>query len=66
MTQSSDIHRCRREISAIEAKTRVGNQDLPGLFLALSDWSMELRILQNKKRRRAGTQRRKPGKSKLV
>ena len=53
------MERCRREIAAIEAEIRVGNPDLPGLCLALSDWSAELRILQDEERRQAGTRRRK-------
>jgi hypothetical protein len=40
------MDRCRREIAAIAAEIRAGNPDLPGLCLALSDWSAELRILQ--------------------
>ena len=40
------MERCRREIAAIEAEIRAGNPDLPGLCLALSDWSAELHILQ--------------------
>jgi hypothetical protein len=43
---------------AIEAKLRAGHPDVEGLCLALSDWSAELRILQNEKRRRAETRRR--------
>jgi hypothetical protein len=35
-----------------------GNPDLHGLLLALSDWSAELRILQDEERRRAETRRR--------
>jgi hypothetical protein len=35
------------------------------LCLALSDWSAELRILENEKRRRADT-RRRDAKNKLV
>ena len=52
------MERCRREIAAIEAEIRAGNPDLPGLCLALSDWSAELRILQNEERRQAETRRR--------
>jgi hypothetical protein len=52
------MERCRREIAAIEAEILAGNPDLPGLCLALSDWSAELRILQNEERRQAGTRRR--------
>ncbi len=47
------MERCRREIAAIEAEIRAGNPDLQGLCLALSDWSAELRILQNEERRQA-------------
>ena len=46
------MDRCRREIAAIEAELLAGNLDVAGLCLALSDWSAELRILQNEKRRR--------------
>ena len=52
------MERCQREIAAIEAEIWAGNPDIAGLCLALSDWSAELRILQNEQRRRAGTQRR--------
>ena len=52
------MDRCRREIAAIEAEIRAGNPDLPGFCLALRDWSAELRILQNEKRRQAEAQRR--------
>lgn len=41
--------RCRREIAAIEARIRGGHPDVNGLCLALSDWSAELRILENEK-----------------
>ena len=46
------FERCRREIADIEALILAGHPDLPGLCLALSDWSAELRILQNEERRR--------------
>jgi hypothetical protein len=52
------MERCRREIAAIEAELRAGNPDVAGLCLALSDWSAELRILQDDERRQAGTRRR--------
>ena len=55
------IERCRLEIAAIEAEILAGNPDLRGLCLALSDWSGELRILQNEQRRREGTRRREGG-----
>jgi hypothetical protein len=40
------MERCRAEIVAIEAQILAGNPDLPGLCLALADWSAELHILQ--------------------
>ena len=52
------MERCRREIAAIEAEILVGNPDLPGMCLALSDWSTELRVLQDEERRQAETRRR--------
>jgi hypothetical protein len=53
------MERCRREIAAIEAEILAGNPDLQGLCLAPSDWSAELRILQDEERHRAETRRRK-------
>jgi hypothetical protein len=53
-----EIDRCRSEVAAIEAELLSGNPDVEGLVLALSDWSEELRILQDEKRRRAEAQRR--------
>jgi len=58
MEKSHKIERCRREIAAVEAELLAGNPDIQGLCLALSDWSAELRILQNEKRRQALTRRR--------
>jgi hypothetical protein len=52
------MERCRHEITAIEVEILAGNPDLPGLCLALSDWSAELRILQEEERRQAETWRR--------
>jgi hypothetical protein len=46
------MERCRRGIAAIEAEILAGNPDPPGLCLALSAWSAELRILQDEERRR--------------
>ena len=59
--ESQSIERCRLEIAAIKAEILAGNPDLLGLCLALSDWSGELRILQNEQRRREGTRRREGG-----
>jgi|HubBroStandDraft_4_1064222.scaffolds.fasta_scaffold1081191_1 hypothetical protein len=53
-----EIDRCRREIAAIETELLAGNADVEGLCLGLSDWSEELRILQNEERRQEGTRRR--------
>jgi hypothetical protein len=41
-----EIERCRREIAGIEAQLRSGHPDLHGLLLALSDWHVELRLLE--------------------
>jgi hypothetical protein len=58
-SQSAEsIENCRREIVAIEAELLAGNPDVQGLCLALSDWSAELRIIQNEERRQAEAQRR--------
>ena len=46
-----EIERCEREIAAAEDALRAGHPDVAGLCLALSDWSTELRILQNEERR---------------
>jgi hypothetical protein len=40
------MERCHREIASIEAEILAGNPNLPGLCLALSDWSAELRMIQ--------------------
>jgi hypothetical protein len=53
-----ETERCLIEIGAIEAELLSGNPDIAGLSLALADWSAELRILQNEKRRRAEARRR--------
>jgi hypothetical protein len=45
------IERCQREIAEIERLLRSGHRDLEGLLRALSDWSAELRLLQNEQRR---------------
>ena len=50
------MERCQREIAALEAEIRAGNPDLPGLCLALSDWSAELRILHHETGRHEDSQ----------
>jgi hypothetical protein len=52
-TLQCEIDRCRSEIQSIEAALLAGHPDVAGLCLALSDWSTELRILQNEERRQA-------------
>ena len=47
------MERCRREIAAIEAEILKGNPDLFGLCQALSDWWVELRILEAERSRHA-------------
>jgi hypothetical protein len=44
------MDRCRREIAAIEAEILKGNPDVEGLCLALSDWWVELRIIEAEQR----------------
>ena len=46
-----EIERCQREVQAVEEAPLAGHPDVAGLCLALADWSCELRILQNEKRR---------------
>jgi hypothetical protein len=48
-----EIARCRWEIAAARAELLAGNPDVEGLCLALADWSAELRLLEDEKRRRA-------------
>lgn len=47
------MERCRREIAAIEDAIRAGHPDLEGLCLALSDWSAELRMVEQETDMRA-------------
>ncbi len=41
-----EMERCRTEIALAERLLRAGHPDVAGLCMALSDWSMELRILE--------------------
>lgn len=41
------IARCEWEIEKAEAALRAGHPDVAGLCIALSDWSTELRMLEN-------------------
>jgi len=40
------MERCRGEIAEFESQLRSGHTDVEGLLLALSDWSVELRLLE--------------------
>jgi hypothetical protein len=46
-----EVERCRREIAEVEELLRSGHPDVAGLCLALSDWSVELRILEAERER---------------
>jgi len=41
-----EIQRCEREIAAAEDALRASHSDVGGLCLAISDWSVERRILE--------------------
>jgi hypothetical protein len=43
-----EIERCDREIAAAEAALRANHSDVAGLCLAISDWSIERRILETR------------------
>ena len=46
-----EVQRCRREVSEAEEQLRAGNPDVASLCLALADWSAELRIIEEERRR---------------
>jgi hypothetical protein len=52
------IERCRAEIAEAQQLLRAGHPDVEGLCLMLSDWSAELRILEEEQRRQSGDWRR--------
>ena len=47
----AEAERCRREIAAIEALLLAGHADVEGLCMALSDWSVELRLIESEQAR---------------
>jgi len=49
-----EIERCRKEVADAERLLRSGDPDVAGLCLALSDWSAELRILEEERRQAQG------------
>lgn len=48
------IDQCLREIAAIEEQLLAGHRDMQGLCLALADWSAELRILLEERKKPPG------------
>jgi hypothetical protein len=46
-----EVERCRREIAEAERQLKSGHPDVVGLCMALADWSAELRILEEERRR---------------
>jgi hypothetical protein len=48
------MERCRREIVAIEDLLQAGHGEVAGLCLALLDWSAELRILKEQRKKPPG------------
>ena len=60
------MERCRLEIAAIDAEILVRYPDLPQLCLPLKDWSMGLRIIQDKPLRRTYSDRAEGNISKLT
>jgi hypothetical protein len=51
---SLEIERCEREIAAAENALRGNHRDVSGLCLAISDWSVERRILEQETSRGIG------------
>ena len=49
-----EIARCEREIAAAEDALRGNHRDVAGLCLAISDWSVERRILEQQTSRALG------------
>jgi hypothetical protein len=52
------MDRCRAEIAEAQRLLRAGHRDVEGLCLMLSDWSAELRLLEEEQRRQSGDWRR--------
>jgi len=50
--------RCRTEIAEAQRLLRAGHPDVEGLCLMLSDWSTELRLLEEEQRRQSADWRR--------
>jgi len=51
LSTDREIERCRREIAEIKGLLSSGHRDVAGLCLALADWSAELRLLEEERRR---------------
>jgi hypothetical protein len=50
--------RCRAEVDEAKRLLRAGHPDVEGLCLMLSDWSAELRLLEEEERRQSEDWRR--------
>ena len=53
-----EMDRCRTEIAEAQRLLRAGHPDVEGLCLMLSDWSTELRLLEEEQRRQSADWRR--------
>jgi hypothetical protein len=49
---SPEIEQCHQEIARTEARLHAGYPDIHGLCLALSDWHMELLLLEGEPQHR--------------
>jgi len=60
-SRQREMDRCRAEIGEAQHLLRAGHPDVEGLCLRLSDWSAELRLLEEEERRQSGDWRREVG-----
>ena len=57
-SRQREMDRCRAEIAEAKRLLRAGHPDVEGLCLMLSDWSAELRVLEEEQRRQSEDWRR--------
>ena len=57
-SRQPEMARCRAEIAEAKRLLRAGHPDVEGLCLMLSDWSTELRVLEEEQRRQSEDWRR--------
>jgi hypothetical protein len=57
-SRQREMDRCRAEVAEATRLLRAGHPDVEGLCLMLSDWSAELRLLEEEQRRQSGDWRR--------